>query len=629
MNDPVTKFELQRLLAAWCNDALDGEDAERLQRALETDPEARRFYLQYAAVEAELRSVHSGGAWAGAQLAEAAMQDEPSLAPTAGVAPRREPAERSRSRGRRGRHGATVAIAASLIGIAAIASWVAYRVGPSYGRDAFVAAATPGEDRAADGANAPDGPALARVTATRNCRWSGPSATIGFGAELSAGQRVELAAGLAELTFENGARVLLEGPAKLDLAADTESVLLAGRLAATLPAGVEVTPVRTPRMGVVIAPAAGAALTSGWHFGLAADASDGDELHVFRGRIDAYLMAEDAAVSEPRRVQLKAREAARIRPASTTVAKFYAQRDQFVRTISSTGGPQDGLYAYEGFDYPAGPLANQNGGFGWAGAWADIEAACPPGRLATNVVGDGGLPHPGLRAVGGHAVQVAQQNRIRRALGTSLGGVFDSAELVENQDGHRLVGANGRVVYLSFLQQVDKTDDGFYGFELHRGDGNPNRVLCIGNGAEGAGYGVTSNFNSYGKSNYARLGQENGEINLVVVKIEFGPEHRDRVTVYRNPESLLEEQAAEATVRLRGNFAFDRVSLGCFDGTKQHYVDELRVGTTYRAVTGHRDRGSETLGVRLALVGRRPDASAPAEPLRWPLGLGAAIVPAY
>ena len=76
--------------------------------------------------------------------------------------------------------------------------------------------------------------------------------------------------------------------------------------------------------------------------------------------------------------------------------------------------------------------------------------------------------------------------------------MFDAAGLIENQDGVRLIGKEEATVYLSFVQRVDKLDDVFYGFELHRGDGNGNRVLCIGNGVDGTGYGVTSNVNVYG-----------------------------------------------------------------------------------------------------------------------------------
>ena len=192
-------------------------------------------------------------------------------------------------------------------------------------------------------------------------------------------------------------------------------------------------------------------------------------------------------------------------------------------------------------------------------------------------------------------MQTAQQNRIRRSLGTSVGGVFDAAGLVENQDGVRLIGRDGTTVYLSFLQRVDKINDVFYGLELHRGDGNANRVLCIGNGAEGTGYGVTSNVNVYGQRNFPSLGKENTETNFFVVRITFGAGNRDRVEVFRNPASLVDETACKADAELVGNFAFDRISLGNFNGTKIHEVDEIRVGTTFRAVTGRRGRGPDRL----------------------------------
>ena len=188
--------------------------------------------------------------------------------------------------------------------------------------------------------------------------------------------------------------------------------------------------------------------------------------------------------------------------------------------------------------------------------------------------------------VGNRAQLSAQYNRIRRQLATSVGGVFDAEGLVENHDEVRLVGRDGKHVYLSFLQRVSRTDDGFYGVELHRGDGNGNRVLCIGNGADGAGYGVTSNTNVYGAKNLPSLGEETAEINFFVVKITFGVENRDTVEVFRNPESLRDEARCTPDAVLRGNFAFDRISLANFDGKKIHEVDEVRVGTHFLSVTG-------------------------------------------
>jgi hypothetical protein len=280
------------------------------------------------------------------------------------------------------------------------------------------------------------------------------------------------------------------------------------------------------------------------------------------------------------------------------VARIPARDDAFVRSLSIASGPHDGLYAYEDFNYPEGPLSEQNGGFGWAGPWFNVESVDSTGT--TNRVASGGLEYQGLAPNTNRALQSGQQNRIRRSLSTSIGGVFDAAGLVENQDGTRLIGHDGTTVYISFLQRVNKTDDVFYGVELHRNDGNANRVLCIGNGAEQCGYGVTSNVNVYGLHNFPALGREDTETNFFVIKIVYGPGNRDRVEVFRNPESTLNEDACVADAVLEGNFAFDRISLGNFNGTKAHEVDEIRVGTTFLAVTGRRSRGPDRLMRRMA-----------------------------
>jgi hypothetical protein len=106
------------------------------------------------------------------------------------------------------------------------------------------------------------------------------------------------------------------------------------------------------------------------------------------------------------------------------------------------------------------------------------------------------------------------------------------------------------------------TSDGFYGLELHRGDGNASRVLSIGGGAEGTGYGATSNVNAYGLGSYPPLGNESTEVNFLVVKFSFGVDNGDAVEIFRNPASLRDEQACSIDAVLKGNFAFDRISLG-------------------------------------------------------------------
>jgi hypothetical protein len=457
-----------------------------------------------------------------------------------------------------------LALAASLIGVAAFSSWMT----------SVIVGGRQAAQKAPSASQSAEARAVARITGTHNCLWRSPQTAAVYGATLFAGQRLELSEGLAEITFNDGATVLLEGPATFDVNASDRVALRAGRLAAVVPQEARGFRIHTHSLDV---------FDVGIEFGLVAQESGAAELHVFNGLAKADVLNSQGKAM--RRLELNATEAARINPLSTTVVEFPADDALFVRNILPASGPHDGLLAEESFRYPEGPLEAQNGGFGWAGPWFTTSADAEAGP-DSNRVKAGSLAVEGIVPVGNRAVLSAQYNRIRRQLATSVGGVFDAEGLVENQDEIRLVGRDGKRVYISFLQRISKTADGFYGVELHRGDGNANRVLCVGNGADQSGYGVTSNVNVYGDKNFPALGQETDDANFFVIKISFGVDNRDTVEVLRDPESLRDEGVCNPDVVLRGNFAFDRISIANFDGTKVHEADEIRVGTHFLAVTG-------------------------------------------
>ncbi len=553
--------ELGGLLGGLCDGTLTADAYQRLDALVQSDDAARRFYNNYMFMHAALYSQH-------AAVEAVIPNNEQALEPASLLAelPNTPPEASMRPAWR-----SWLAIAAALIAVAAVTCWGTYM------------AIRVGERPTSSLATADASPAVAKITATRNCLWQLPMQGVGFGSELHAGQRLELAAGLVEITFSDGATVVLEGPATLDVRAHGRAQLHEGRLAAMVPEEARGFEVGTSRLNVA---------DIGTEFGLMTESEGATEIHVFSGLVNAQLLDERG--QKVRTVELNTAQAARIQPLTAMIAPIPARGEEFVRALSVTSGPHDGLHAYDGFDYPAGPLSEQNGGFGWAGPWFNAETDAQV-DLNSNGVKQGSLEYEGLVPAANRAAQTAQQNRIRRSLSTSIGGVFDAAGLVENQDGIRLVGRDGSTVYLSFLQRVNKTNDVFYGLELHRSDGNANRVLCIGHGAEKTAYGVTSNYNIYGPRNFPSLGEEDTKTNFFVVRITFGATNRDRVEVFRNPESLLDEGACVADAELTGNFAFDRISLGNFHGTKVHEVDEIRVGTTFRAVTGRRSRGPDRL----------------------------------
>jgi hypothetical protein len=569
--------ELGGLMSALCDGTLSDAGCARLDSLVTTDEAARQCYNNYMFLHAELFSQHACERGAGSHPER--TRQEVIAFPIAA-------ASNPQSAVRNTRSVAWPAIAAAVVGVAAVSSWVTYFLTRPLQTATTSLASSPDADLLPG--NVP-GELVAQITATRNCLWDESTKGVGFGSRLHAGQRLELAAGLVEIKFDDGAAVVLEGPATFDVRARKQAHLHAGRLSAIVPPRATGFEVATSRVNVI---------DVGTEFGLMADAGGATEIHVFNGLVKAQLLDDQG--NELRLVELNTAEGARIEPANALVAPIPVRDEEFVRTLSVALGPHDGLYAYDGFNYPAGPLAEQNGGFGWAGPWFNVEADAEQDAMSNGVV-VGSLEHEGLIPLGNRAIQTAHQNRIRRSLGTSVGGVFDAAGLVENQDGMRLVGRDGTTVYVSFLQRVDKPGDVFYGLELHRSDGNANRVLCIGHGAEGTGYAATSNFNVYGRRNSPSLGEENSEPNFFVIKLTFSSGNRDQAQIFRNPESLIDENACVLDAELTGNFAFDRISFGNFHGTKIHEIDEIRVGTTFRAVTGRRMRGPDRLIPRVAV----------------------------
>ncbi|CAN5901432.1 hypothetical protein BH11VER1_BH11VER1_11600 [soil metagenome] len=80
-------------------------------------------------------------------------------------------------------------------------------------------------------------PSVASVSGTKDCEWSGDGMFVG--ASLQAGQKLELKKGYAEITFDSGARLTMEGPASLVVASSWEASLETGAVDAMVPAEAE------------------------------------------------------------------------------------------------------------------------------------------------------------------------------------------------------------------------------------------------------------------------------------------------------------------------------------------------------------------------------------------------------
>jgi hypothetical protein len=225
-----------------------------------------------------------------------------------------------------------------------------------------------------------------------------------------------------------------------------------------------------------------------------------------------------------------------------------------LRIISAS---TQGLIAWEPFDYPDGvSLANQRGGFGFVGGWA--QAAGYTNRPLS-------LEFPALRSTGGHVVARAGRTAITqvRTLPRPLGTV-------------------GTTRYLGFVARADApvvpgTANDYFGLLLQ---GSEDGGLFIGKPGGGATERWVIEDAGGARQAASVIPVVSGTPTLLVVRIDFG-ETADRVALYINPVPGQPESFTPYAVRT-DRFAGPVTSLA-FTSTGAWSTDELRIGTTWRS----------------------------------------------
>lgn len=191
MSKPEWLEELQSLCEAAIEEKLTDEQRGRLEHLVFEHPQARRFYVEY---------LHQHGClhWSNAEPAL--------LPPMVQPATSTSPSWRSRMP-RRGAYWAA-ALAASML----LAIWIWPRnTAPSI-----------------------QPAAIATISGDKACKWGAGTLPTEVGARLTRG-RLRLAEGIAQIVFDSGAEVRLEGPADLELLSRDKCILHTGRLVAKVP----------------------------------------------------------------------------------------------------------------------------------------------------------------------------------------------------------------------------------------------------------------------------------------------------------------------------------------------------------------------------------------------------------
>lgn len=324
---PELTPELKQLIEAVLEERCSADDLAKLEHLLVTDVEARRSYVQYVSTLAGVRrclrgrasslisqlngadgdtdpqrildhvrsvAAPQGTAGSGVHASQLiAVKDNGIELATALSAPRSSSA---------GRVIKSISLAAVfLVGITLLA-WSFLRT-PEDGLPGNDGAVSGGlavevpKGREDDGKRAvEDGEAaepvyVARLTDSHEAVWAGMEYPNQGVSMLAIGQEFEIASGLAEIVFDNGAKVLLEGPAKLVFDSRTQATLAFGQLTAQVPPQAIGFTIQTPAVNVV---------DLGTEFGVRVSEQGMTDVAVFSGEVIAAPREAGTAESSVR-----------------------------------------------------------------------------------------------------------------------------------------------------------------------------------------------------------------------------------------------------------------------------------------------------------------------------------------
>jgi hypothetical protein len=249
---PLIPEDLLDLFDAFCDETIEEDRFAELERRLLADDSARQQFVHYFQLHTEMHFA--------ARARRALRQVFPDSLEPSSPEPTASIDSRSSFNPRRSLFLTLIAVAAMILCLA----------GP-------IALALRQAERSPDAPSSEDN-AIAWLANAQDCQWSGEGSEHGPGPNMRPGKILRLERGLAEIDFERGARVILQGPAALELVSNNRAKLHVGSVAVRVPP--------TAR-GFIMESARGEIVDLGTEFGLSVDTSGNSEVHVFEGEIEA------------------------------------------------------------------------------------------------------------------------------------------------------------------------------------------------------------------------------------------------------------------------------------------------------------------------------------------------------
>lgn len=402
---------------------------------------------------------------------------------------------------------------------------------------------------------------LATLRRTANCLWRAEDAALREGCRLLPGE-IGLRRGVAEILFDSGSQLILEGPATLKIDSLSAATLLRGKVVLETDETAEPFVLNLPSARLI---------NHGSEYGAMVDAA-GEVVRVFRGQVRREPKTAGKNAPQPPLEELAAGSVRKHPQTTPTASKPDAvPKIKFVRHMPQRSGPPHdptaSLLAYEGFDYPTGTLsAGDFSDFGWAGPWRGQETMDAMLSVHESLV----RPRAEEASVGG-SLDFAGANVVQRSLAAPVrldhNGVYYFSFLFRRYPGSAK-SQGALLVTLSNARQTDPQK------RLALGVAQPHHVVFVN--LEGGGVRIPLPLD-YEKSY------------LMVGKIVAGSKTPDQVflRIYRPDEPVDRREPAIWSVASRpvqSDLAIDSLTIHVNSESRQA-IDEIRLGTSWSSVT--------------------------------------------
>ena len=382
------QYDLFDLLGALCDGTITPAQHEQLQQRLASDHESRQLYFEYVDLHLDLRRWpwnsdidRNMSEWLGDDIGQDLSDDQGA---SDGCAPQSASNTASRASAipfiSNAFH-STVGFFSQEIPFSLLIASLVTGLGLWIGSLVYVSRPQPIARDAAPPRQPTFDPTLevvGRITGMADCKWANDGREP-FGYDnVLVGRRFKLDSGLMEITYNSGAKVILQGPVTYEVESRDGGFLSVGKLTARLEKrgeGREETGERTknqksplplPLSTFVVRTPMATVTDLGTEFGVNVYANHAAEVCVFDGKVEVAPAATDKS-SKTTPQQLTAGEALRLEPAGDNrPLSAKSLKTSFVRKMPaaprSRSGLEQGLVAYWSFDDAAHLGKNLTGG---------------------------------------------------------------------------------------------------------------------------------------------------------------------------------------------------------------------------------------------------------------------------